>query len=86
MNMFLTMSVPQANFCKLGDVEYIMCPLKESVAVKNTIQSMLGDFMSTIAASAIFQQPLFSFNFALGPHPKWPVMSGDASAGKVPGK
>ena len=42
--------------------------------------------MSTIAASAIFQQLLFSFNFALGPHPKWPEMSGDASAGKVPGK
>ena len=35
-----------------------MCPLKESVAVKNAIQSMLGDFICTIAASAIFQQPL----------------------------
>ena len=40
MNMFLAMSVLQANFCQLGDVEYIMCPLKESVAAKNTIQSM----------------------------------------------
>ena len=40
MNMFLTMSVLQANFCKLEDVEYIMCPVKESVAVKNTIQTM----------------------------------------------
>ena len=39
MNMFLTMSVLHGNFCYLGDVEYIMCPLKESVAVKNTIQS-----------------------------------------------
>ena len=35
-----------------------MYPLKESVAVKNTIQSIWGDFMSTIDASAIFQQPL----------------------------
>ena len=87
MNMFLTMSVLQANFCKLEDVEYIMCPVKESVAVKNTIQTMWGDFMSTMAASAIFQQPLSPFLlFALGPHPKWPVMSGDASAGKLPSK
>ena len=28
----------------------------------------------------------FSFNYALGPHPKWPVMSGDAFAGKLPSK
>ena len=54
------MSVLQANFCQLGDVEEIKCPLKESVAVKNTIHSMWRDFMSTIAASAIFQQPLSS--------------------------
>ena len=33
-----------------------------------------------------FSATSFSFNFALGPHPKWPVMSGDASAGKLPSK
>ena len=35
-----------------------MCPLKESVAVKNTIQCRWGVRMSILAASAIFQQPL----------------------------
>ena len=31
-----------------------------------------------------FSATSLSFDFALGPHSKWPVMSGDASAGKRP--
>ena len=34
MDLFLKISVLQANFCWLGDVEEIICPWKESVAKK----------------------------------------------------
>ena len=42
--------------------------------------------MSTIAASAIFQQPLSPLILPLDHTQKWPVMSGDASTGKLPSK
>ena len=40
MDLFLKISVLQANFCWLGDVEEIICPWKERVAGKKTIQGV----------------------------------------------
>ena len=36
-DLFLTISVLQANFCWLGDVEEIICPWKKSVAKKRNV-------------------------------------------------
>ena len=38
MDLFLKLSDLQANFCWLGDVEEIICPLKESAAGKKIIE------------------------------------------------
>lgn len=38
MDLFLKLSDLQANVCWLGDVEEIICPLKESVAGKKIIE------------------------------------------------
>ena len=38
MDLFLKISVLEANFCWVGDVEEIICSWKESVAGKNIIQ------------------------------------------------
>ena len=40
MDLFLKISVLQANFCWLGDVKEIVCPLKESVAGKKIIEGV----------------------------------------------
>ena len=40
MNLFLKISVLQRNFCWLGDVEEMICPWKENVASKKTIQGV----------------------------------------------
>ena len=40
MDPFLKISVLQANFCWLGDVKEIVCPLKESVAWKKIIEGV----------------------------------------------
>ena len=37
MDLLLKISVLQAHFCWLGDVEEIVCPLKESVAGKKIL-------------------------------------------------
>ena len=43
MDLFLKISVLQANFCWLEDFEKIICPCKESVAGKKTIQGVRED-------------------------------------------
>lgn len=40
MDLFLKLSVLQANFCLLGDVEEMICPWKDSVAGKKVIQGV----------------------------------------------
>ena len=40
MDLFLKISVLEANFCWVGDVEEIICPSKESVAGKKIIQGV----------------------------------------------
>ena len=43
MNLFLKISVLQANFCWLGDLEKMICPLKESFTGKGAIYGVQGD-------------------------------------------
>ena len=43
MDLFFKISVLEANFCLVGDVEEIICSWKESVAGKNIIQGVWGD-------------------------------------------
>ena len=38
--LFLKISVLQANFCWLGDLERVICPWKEAVAGKKTIHDV----------------------------------------------
>ena len=38
MDLFLKISVLQANFCWLGDLERVICPGKESVAGSEVLQ------------------------------------------------
>ena len=40
MDLFLKISLLQAIVCSLGDVEKVICPWKESVAGKKTIQGV----------------------------------------------
>ena len=54
MDLFLKISVLQANFCWLGDLGEIICPWTESVAGKKVNSGCLkGDLMSGIASSSI---------------------------------
>ena len=91
-------------FLWLGDLEYVICPWKKSVAGKKTIQSVWGGFEVWNSSHVLFVRHLFpaplgsgklrpsatpiflpnptpteGLNFALWPHPKWPVMSGHTS-------
>ena len=49
MYLFPKKSVPQAKFCWLGNLEKLVCPWKESVSGKYTIQGVRGDLVYTIA-------------------------------------
>ena len=51
MDLFLKISVLQAHFCWLGDVEENNSPWKESVSGKKIIQGVRGDLKSRIAAT-----------------------------------
>ena len=54
--LLLKISVLLANFCWLGDLGEIICPWKESVAGKKSIQDIQGvrgDLMSGITSSSI---------------------------------
>ena len=53
MDLLLKISVLQANYCCLGDLGEIICPWKESVAGKTSIQGVWGDLMFRIASSSI---------------------------------
>ena len=94
MDLFLKISVLEANFCWVGDVEEIICSWKESVAGKNIIQGDWVDLMSRISFMCYVSEtsptrPLPTtegLNFALRPHPNWPVIFGHTSAGKLPNK
>ena len=57
MDLFIKISVHVlvAIFCWLRDVEVMICPRKETVAGKKTIQGVLGYLMSRIAAICICQ-------------------------------
>ena len=49
MDLLPKISVPQAKFCWLGNLEKLICPWKESVAGQYTIQDVRGDLVYTIA-------------------------------------
>ena len=51
MDLFIKISVLLAIFCWLRDVEVMICPRKESVVGKKTIQGVWGYLMSRIAAT-----------------------------------
>ena len=53
MDLFLKISVFQANFCWLGDVEEITCPWMESVAGKKIGLGVLG-LISRITVMVFF--------------------------------
>ena len=46
MDLFLKISILQARFYWLGDVEEIICPAKENVDGRKIIQGVSGDLMS----------------------------------------
>ena len=75
-DLFLKISVLQANFCWLGDVEEIICPVR-------------GDLMFRIVTMYYGSETpphphCWRVNFDLWPHQNWPVMSGHTSARKLP--
>ena len=88
MDLFHKISVLQADFWWLGDLEEIICPWKESVAGEKTIQGVWGAFMCKTAGMCYFLEassplpPAENVNSALWPHPNWSVMS----AGKISSK
>ena len=49
MDLFPKISVLQAKFSWLGNLEKLICPWKESVAGQFTIQGVRGDLLYTIA-------------------------------------
>ena len=51
IELFLRISVLQANVCWLGDLDKIVCPWKESDAGKLEILGVWGDLMCRVAAS-----------------------------------
>lgn len=72
MNLFLKMSVLQANFCWLGDVKEVIW--KESVAGIKVMEVVRVDVISKkLLCCPIHQKP-----------PNWPIMSGHNSSGKLP--
>ena len=50
MDLFLIISLLHANFCWLGHLGKMICPWKESVAGKETVQGVLGDLLSRVPA------------------------------------
>ena len=56
-------SVLQAKFCWLGDVEVMICPWKENIAGKNTILGFLGYLMCGIAAVCYYLSETEIFPF-----------------------
>ena len=86
MDLFLKLSVLQANFCWLGEVEEIICRLKENVAGKKIIEGGVseGTCIRNLAPLPHWRPEVS--NLVLRPHPNWPVMSGHTSVGKLPSK
>ena len=63
-SLFLKLSVFLANFCWLGDLEKLICPWKERVAGKWTIQGVVGDLVPRISGMCLLSEtyppsPLF---------------------------
>ena len=54
MDLFPKISVLQAKFSWLGNLEKLICPWKESVAGQYTIQGVRGDLLYTIACIFYF--------------------------------
>ena len=54
MDLFPKISVLQAKFSWLGNLEKLICPWKESVAEQFTIQGVRGDLLYTIASIFYF--------------------------------
>ena len=50
MDLFLIISVLHAKFCWLGHLGKMICPWKESVAGKETVQGVWGDLLSRVTA------------------------------------
>ena len=78
--------------CWLGDLEELMS-LEGKVWLEIDNSGCLGDLVSRIVLLVLFVRnlpplnwPTVELNFALRPHPKWPVMSGRTFAGKLPSK
>ena len=65
INLFLKISVLQANLFWLGDFEKIICPWKESVSLERTIQGVRGYLMSQNAVMWYLSETtglLFNYN------------------------
>ena len=72
MDLFPKISVLQAKFSWLGNLEKLICPWKESVAGQYTIQGVRGDLLYTIACIFYFfisPCPIEGVNVSLRPHP-----------------
>ena len=72
MDLFPKISVPQAKFCWLGNLEKLICPWKESFAEQYTIQDVRGDLVYTIACIFyLFISPslIEGVNVSHRPHP-----------------
>ena len=72
MDLFPKISVLQAKFSWLGNLEKLICPWKESVAGQYTIQGVRGDLLYTIACIFYFfisPSPIEGVNVSLRPHP-----------------
>ena len=74
MDLFSKISVIQAKFCWLGNLEKLTCPWKESVAGQYTIQGVRGDLVYT--KYLVYSDYLFislpsteGVNVSLRPHP-----------------
>ena len=66
INLFLKISVLQANLFWLGDFEKIICPWKESVSLERTIQGVRGYLISQNAVMWYLSE---THVFALPPPP-----------------
>ena len=72
MDLFPKISVLQAKFSWLGNLEKLICPWKESVAGQYTIQGVRGDLLYTIACIFYFfisPSPIEGVNVSVRPQP-----------------
>ena len=100
IDRFLKISVLQANFCWLGDLEEVISLWMESVAWKTLTVGVCLDLMCRISGMSFFVRnfpspyegvtmppppsPTEGLNFVLWPHPNWLKVPGDTSAGNFP--